>query len=701
MQGENSSSFSWTKSSQNPILPAIPELFNPNFLDELIPPSTAKTENLAAPAERNAMMDALIESSHWTYTENGAAAYDSTLSPTLDAFQALSRYSYSEQVNGLLEKAWAEDPSLTLKIVWNLRSIHEGKSERDAFYRAFGWLYDNHPRTAIMNLHLLVEPICRKSNEKSTSESVPHGYWKDLLNILALATLDELSNINRPAGFLDFRAGKSRSERGGPKDTSKEAARALRLSTGIANHARVERKLADPKYRALYVAIARLFSARLIADLGILREANEAGTVQARQTRLRSLSLAAKWAPSLNATHDRHTNITTAISRLLYQSAPLDFPFPSALKNISSLDSLEATEIIRSVYRRWVISPLRAASLVTESFMSANRWTQISYSRVSSVCMKNNKAHFFKRDPVGFQKYLISVEKGYRKISGATLLPHQLIGEIWEELVAVQLRVLEAQWKTLVQNLRDAGTIENSIAICDVSGSMGSIHRYRAKNVDPIFPAVALSLLLSQLANPPFNNGFITFSSDPQFVRLDPAKSLVETVRDMESAYWEMNTDIEAVFLRLLLPLAIQHKVKPEDMVKRLFVFSDMQFDAAAPTAGVPGIWETNYDVIAREFGAAGYEMPEIVYWNLSGYGTVEVLAERTGVALMSGFSPAMLKVFMGEKVPEVEEEDMDWEQVPQAEEAQAQVQQSQFNPLNIMKIALFKECYSGLVVVD
>ena len=25
---------------------------------------------------------------------------------------------------------------------------------------AFGWLYDNHPRTAISNLHLLVEPVC-------------------------------------------------------------------------------------------------------------------------------------------------------------------------------------------------------------------------------------------------------------------------------------------------------------------------------------------------------------------------------------------------------------------------------------------------------------------------------------------------------------------------------------------------------------
>ncbi|KAJ7775660.1 hypothetical protein DFH07DRAFT_984646 [Mycena maculata] len=65
-----------------------------------------------------------------------------------------------------------------------------------------------------------------------------------------------------------------------------------------------------------------------------------------------------------------------------------------------------------------------------------------------------------------------------------------------------------------------------------------------------------------------------------------------------------MNTN--AVFLRLelILPLAIQHKVRPEDMIKRVFVFSDTHTQAA-------GAWETNYDVIARAFGKAGYEVPK------------------------------------------------------------------------------------------
>jgi len=107
---------------------------------------------------------------------------------------------------------------------------------------------------------------------------------------------------------------------------------------------------------------------------------------------------------------------------------------------------------------------------------------------------------------------------------------------------------------------------------------------------------------------------------------------------------------LHAVFVRLLLPLSVKHRVPREDMVKRLFVFSDMQFDQATGTWEDVEGWETNHDAIARAYAEAAYNVPEIVYWNLaSRLETVPVEAERKGVALMSGFSPAMMKVFMGE----------------------------------------------------
>ena len=80
-----------------------------------------------------------------------------------------------------------------------------------------------------------------------------------------------------------------------------------------------------------------------------------------------------------------------------------------------------------------------------------------------------------------------------------------------------------------------------------------------------------------------------------------------------------------------------------------------MQFDAAEGA----GALMTNHDAIARSYEAAGYDMPEIVYWNLAGEPeTALVEAECESNALVSGFSPTMMKVFIGEDVGETVDDD-------------------------------------------
>lgn len=137
-------------SSQIVALPDIPELVNPNYLDILLPPpkdadgdtamsgTPAAAAAAAAPAPSNPLMDALAEStkpSLYTYTANSAQALSSTSSDLLDAFNHLTRDTYSKEANTYLEKAWKEDAAATLRMIWNLRSIHDGKGEKEAFYR--------------------------------------------------------------------------------------------------------------------------------------------------------------------------------------------------------------------------------------------------------------------------------------------------------------------------------------------------------------------------------------------------------------------------------------------------------------------------------------------------------------------------------------------------------------------------------------
>lgn len=120
------------QSAQDITLPNIPELYDPNFLDALLPVSKVAA---AIETVTNPMLDALKVHSHRTHTENSAQALSSTESASLDAFSQLGSWSFSPDLDKSLFAAWDEDPELTLKLIWNLRSIHEGKNDREVFYR--------------------------------------------------------------------------------------------------------------------------------------------------------------------------------------------------------------------------------------------------------------------------------------------------------------------------------------------------------------------------------------------------------------------------------------------------------------------------------------------------------------------------------------------------------------------------------------
>ncbi|KAL0580993.1 hypothetical protein V5O48_000987 [Marasmius crinis-equi] len=736
--------------SQRFTLPHLPELYDHNFLDVLLPPAPAQAQPMDVdPPEdppKNPFIDALESTAHRTRTENNAMAYDSTFSATLDAFNGLNPYASGKDLENLLENAWKEDSELTLRLIWQQRSIHEGKSEKEGFYRAFGWLYKNHPRTAIQNLRMLVSNSCPPS--KAHPDGIrSHGYWKDLLNILALALDDELdvvspSFFDRPKFPYTYPRSKPKPKGGleahrKHNEEQEKKAQEKRFDDSIKQYSKLSKLLEeDQKYRALYVMVARLFADRLAEDLRVLGEIQKLPKNDERIRELQyKISLAGKWAPTPGASHDKHTNISSAIVLLLHHNRaalPIDFPksvtaFDTASSSPAAVE--EALGTLRSFFQRWVLTPLRAVALVPESKMAANKWEEIRYNRVPSVCMKNNMERFFQHDQVGFEKYLAAVESGKKGISGGTLMPHQLVSkaiqlgdavqardsapqedavaktakqklsQLKAQMAENQIRVVEAQWKALIDKLRESGKLENAIAICDVSGSMGDAHwssSSTSKQPEPILPALALSLVLAQLAKPPFDSGFITFSADPQYIKLDKNVGLFETLMNMVSTAWGMNTDFEGVFLKLILPLAVKNNIKQEDMIKRLFVFSDMQFDSARTQGDGAEGWKTNYDVIKEHYEKAGYKVPEIVYWDLAAGGTVEVGAEQEGVAMMNGFSPALMKVFMGE----AEEEEEGWEKVGD-EKAKEETEEEKFDPLTIMKKAAMRKSFDGLVVLD
>ena len=128
-----------TPSTQIIVLPDIPELYDNNFLDILIPvkdgSSTVGQRTTTSPAPVNPVIEALRDNSRRTFTKNAAPSYNSTNSAILDAFNNLTSDTPSSDFTGYLSKSWIEDPDLTLRLIWNLRSIPDGKGLKDTFYR--------------------------------------------------------------------------------------------------------------------------------------------------------------------------------------------------------------------------------------------------------------------------------------------------------------------------------------------------------------------------------------------------------------------------------------------------------------------------------------------------------------------------------------------------------------------------------------
>ncbi|KAK2408303.1 hypothetical protein QL285_043824 [Trifolium repens] len=213
----------------------------------------------------------------------------------------------------------------------------------------------------------------------------------------------------------------------------------------------------------------------------------------------------------------------------------------------------------------------------------------------------------------------------------------------------------------MVDDLLKKGKMRNCLAVCDVSASMSGI---------PMGVSVALGLLVSELSDEPWKGKVITFSEEPQLhvIQGDDLQSKVDFVKRMK---WGMNTNFQKVFDRIL-DVAVNGNLKKDQMIKRIFVFSDMEFDQASANS-----WETDYQAIGRKYRKKGYgsAVPQIVFWNLRDSKATPVPATQKGVALVSGFSKNLLTLFL--------------------------VNEGDISPVEAMEAAIAGHEYQKLVVLD
>jgi hypothetical protein len=275
---------------------------------------------------------------------------------------------------------------------------------------------------------------------------------------------------------------------------------------------------------------------------------------------------------------------------------------------------------------------------VIESFMCSGKWENIDYNHVPSVASNKYRHAFGKHDYPRYSAWLESLTKpeSGNKIHADAIFPHIIVhGYIKNYYTSSLDKTLEAQWLALPDYVPEGHSF---IPVCDVSGSMRG---------EPLEVSISLGVYLSQRNKGPFKDAFLTFSAHPKLQVLT-GNTLRGKIEQLETSQWDMNTDVEAVF-KLILSKAKESSVPAEDMPETIIILSDMQFDQCIQNPS-----NTAFDMIQRMYAEAGYKIPNVVFWNLRTSSGIPVKITTQGTALVSGFSPSIMKnLLSGEMRPD------------------------------------------------
>lgn len=272
---------------------------------------------------------------------------------------------------------------------------------------------------------------------------------------------------------------------------------------------------------------------------------------------------------------------------------------------------------------------------VVETQMCAKEFDKINFSHVPSLAMSRYSKAFGKNAPDAFAAYKEALKKGdpkVAKVNAGAVYPYDIIKNVKRGDAALA----DEQWKALPNFIGDASILP----IVDVSGSMTcKAGGYQSKSeVTCLDVAVSLGLYCADKNTGPFKDVFLTFSDRPSFVTV--TGTLSQKVNKMERSAWEMSTNLHAAFDEIL-KVAVKNNVAREDMPKVLLIMSDMQFNCCT------GYDDRAIQMIRRKYNDADYEMPNVVFWNINAYENVPVRFDEKGTALVSGFSPSIMKAVL------------------------------------------------------
>jgi len=304
-------------------------------------------------------------------------------------------------------------------------------------------------------------------------------------------------------------------------------------------------------------------------------------------------------------------------------------------------------EVAREIREFFGMSPkqyrksLVALTKVVETQMCANDWDNINFSHVPSVAASRYKKAFH-RHTEKFAEYVAALVKGDPtvKVNASAIYPYDVLkGVNYRSFDKTETDHIVAQWEALPNYVGSA----NILPMVDVSGSM-SCPAGKNTSVTCMDVAVSLGLYLADKNTGKFKDTFLTFSDKSELVTLKG--NVVQKMAQMVKSDWDMSTNLHAAFNKIL-DVAVKNEVPQAEMPEMVLILSDMQFNQCVRQD------DSAMEMIERKYVAAGYSVPQVVFWNLNSSDNVPVKADKSGAALVSGFSPAIMKALLAADMSE------------------------------------------------
>lgn len=487
----------------------------------------------------NTFMNALKTDSNYTYTENGALTYKSTLDGLLDLFALGGAYrtrSDADVIN-LFMKAFREDETHALRCLFYLRDVRGGQGERRFFRVVTRWLADNH--TAAMRRNLKYVP--------------EFGRWDDLYTFVGSPLESEAFNLMYEQLKLDVQC--------------------------------------------------------------------------------KTPSLLAKWLKSENTSSKESRKLADLTRRYFHMN--------------------------HKEYRK-TLSILRERIRLLERLMSAQRWDEIEFDKIPSRAGMIYKNAFARHDiermksEKTVQSYEDFAKDKNTKVNAKALYPYEVVKEAmafghWgyyygsrngNDLSNTNRLMVNKYWENLEDYFK--GCSFNGICVADTSGSMYG---------QPLSVALSIAMYCAEHNKGEFANHFFTFSNNPTFVEIEGI-DFVDKINRMVRSDWGGSTNVEAVFDKML-SIAKQNHCSQDEIPASVIIVSDMEFNdcvcgGARSTSrwsyGGPRADETLFETIEKRWEAAGYKMPNLVFWNVQARQDNIPMRVSGHVSYVSGFSPVIFE---------------------------------------------------------